>query len=194
MIRELEKYAKENYVPISRPDTVNYLKETIVKNKYKKILEIGTAIGYTSILLALIDKKINIVTIERNGQMYQEAIKNIKKFNLADQIKVIFDDALNVNLDGDFDLIYIDAAKSQNIKFIEKFSPLLNKNGIIIVDNMLLLDVIKNAKPKKAQQLIKKTEVFKEYLANNTEFIVEYKDDIGDGFALIKKIDKIKGL
>lgn len=188
-LSELKKYAKINYIPISRPDAVAFLSEIVKKNSYKKILEIGTAIGYTSIVLASISEDIRVTTIERNEIMYKEAMKNVSEFNLSNQINIIFDDALNVELNETYDLIYIDAAKSQNIKFIEMFGPHLDKNGLIVVDNILLLDVIKNAKPKKAQQLLRKTEEFKEYLANSTEYCVVYKDDIGDGFALIKRLD-----
>ena len=188
-LSELKKYAKINYIPISRPDAVAFLSEIVKKNSYKKILEIGTAIGYTSIVLASISEDIRVTTIERNEIMYKEAMKNVSEFNLSNQINIIFDDALNVELNETYDLIYIDAAKSQNIKFIERFGPHLDKNGLIVVDNILLLDVIKNAKPKKAQQLLRKTEELKEYLANSTEYCVVYKDDIGDGFALIKRLD-----
>ena len=132
-LSELKKYAKINYIPISRPDAVAFLSE-IVKRIAIKILEIGTAIGYTSIVLASISEDIRVTTIERNEIMYKEAMKNVSEFNLSNQINIIFDDALNVELNETYDLIYIDAAKSQNIKFIERFGPHLDKNGLIVVD------------------------------------------------------------
>jgi predicted O-methyltransferase YrrM len=185
-LEELEQYALENHVPISRFDAVNFLKDLVIKSNYQSILEIGTAIAYTTINLALLSPSIQIVTIEKDEEMYSVAKMNIEDFNLTNQIEIIHDDALKVNLNSSFDLIYIDASKSKNIEFVEKFSPLLTKNGLIVVDNMLLLDVIKNAKPKKAEKYLAKIAKFKEYLENNPNLSVEYRDDIGDGYALIK--------
>lgn len=79
---------------------------------------------------------IHITTIERDETRYMEALKNIKKFNLEDRITLIFNDALNVKLEGEFDLIFIDAAKGKNKDFFEHFEANLSLDGYIITDNM----------------------------------------------------------
>ena len=108
----------------------------IIKNQINSVLEIGTAIGYSSIMMALANPNVKITTIERDRDRYLEAIKNVKKFDLEDRITLIFNDALDVKIEDKFDLVFIDAAKGQNIKFFEKFSNNINKEGFIITDNM----------------------------------------------------------
>ena len=120
-ILELEEYAKKNNVPIMMEDGIEFLCDYIRKNDVKNILEIGTAIGYSAIKMAMVDKNIKITTIERDSERYSLALKNITDFKLQNQIKVILDDALNVNLSDKYDLIFIDAAKGQYINFFDKF-------------------------------------------------------------------------
>ena len=119
-MEKLEKYAKENNIPIMMKDGIEFLLEFIQRNNVKNILEIGSAIGYSAIRMALIDKNIKVTTIERDNERYEEALKNIKDYNVEEQIIIINDDAFNVELSDKYDLIFIDAAKSQYIKFFEK--------------------------------------------------------------------------
>ena len=128
----LEKYAKKYDIPIMQKDGIQFLTNFIKDNNIKNILEIGTAIGYSAIKMALVDNDINIISIERDEERYNKAVKNIKKFKLNNRIKLIKDDAFNVELDDKFDLIFIDAAKAQSIKFFNKFSKNLNKSKYII--------------------------------------------------------------
>ena len=116
-IKELKEYALENNIPIIQDDGIKFLVEFIKRNNIKSILEIGTAIGYSAIVMASINDDITITTIERNQERYLEAVKNIKKFNLEDRINIIFKDAFDANIDDKFDLIFIDAAKRQTIHF-----------------------------------------------------------------------------
>ena len=118
---EIEEYAKKYNIPIMQKEGIEFLTKFIKENKVKKILEIGTAIGYSAIKMALVDDEINVVTIERDSERFNEAVKNVSKFNLNDRIKLINDDAFNVELKDKFDLIFIDAAKAQSIKFFNKF-------------------------------------------------------------------------
>jgi len=135
-ILELEEYAKENNIPIMMKDGIEFLLDFIKKNDVKEILEIGSAIGYSAIRMALLDKGIKVTTIERDIDRYNEAIKNIKSFNLEDQITIINDDAFNVELDKNFDLIFIDAAKGKNKEFFNHFEKNLDVDGYILTDNM----------------------------------------------------------
>lgn len=185
-LADLEQYALENHVPISRKDAVEYLKNIIIDHQYQNILEVGTAIAYTSIQFALIHEKVRVHTIEKNEELYQIAQENVRNFHLENQVEVHLGDALDYHFPQTFDFIYIDASKSKNIAFLEHFFPMLQDQGMIVVDNMLLLDVKKNAKPKKFEQLEKKIQLFKEYLSTNTQYQVTYINDVGDGFALIQ--------
>ena len=135
-IKEIKDYALDNNVPIMQDEGIDFLTTFIVKKQIKNILEIGTAIGYSAIMMAKCRDDIHITTIERDEVRYMEALKNIKKLGLEDRITLIFNDALNVKLDTEFDLIFIDAAKGKNKDFFEQFESNLSMNGYIITDNM----------------------------------------------------------
>ena len=105
-IKELKEYAAVNNVPIMQDDGISFLTTFIKKNGITSILEIGSAIGYSAIVMASINDNITITTIERNQERYMEALKNIKRFNLEDRIEIIFKDALDVSINGKYDLIF----------------------------------------------------------------------------------------
>ena len=135
-IRKIKEYAKINKVPIMQDEGIEYLTTFIVKHQIKKILEVGTAIGYSAIQMALVHDDIEITTIERDEERYLQALKNVKKFGLEKRITLIFKDALEVSLNEEYDLIFLDAAKGQNIRFFENFDRNLKKEGYMITDNM----------------------------------------------------------
>ena len=187
-ITNLEIYAKENNVPIIQKEGLNFLIEYIKQNNVKTILEIGTAIGYSSINMALVSDDIQITTIERNEKMYKQAIKNIKDFNLENRINVIYGDALDTVVQGKYDLIFIDAAKAQYIKFFEKYKQNLQMNGTIITDNLNFHGLALHPEEihsKNLKALVKKINNYKEFLINNKEFNTTFYE-IGDGIAVSK--------
>ena len=189
-LEEIEKYAKKNNIPIMQKDGILFLEEYIKTNNIKTILEIGSAIGYSAIRMALIDKKIKIKTIERDEERYKEAIKNIDKFNLNNQIEITLADALDTEIKDKYDLIFIDAAKAQNIKFFEKYKKNLNDDGSIITDNLNfhgLTKEVEKIKSKNLKALVKKINNYKEFLKNNEEFTSKFYEN-GDGIAISKKI------
>ena len=187
-ISDLEEYARDFHVPIMLKDGIEYLLEYIKNNNIKNILEIGTAIGYSSIRMAQVNNDIKVTTIERDSNMYNEAIKNIKSFNLDNQINVIYKDALDVELTDKYDLIFIDAAKSQYIKFFEKFKHNLNDNGVIITDNLSFHGLVKDSTncSRNTKQLVKKIQNYIDFLKNNEEFDTEFIS-IGDGISITRK-------
>ena len=189
-LRIIEEYAKNNNIPIMEPDGINILTNYIKENKIKKILEIGSAIGYSAIKMALVDDDISITTIERDEKRYLEAIKNIKEFNLEKRINIILDDAFNVNLEEEYDLIFIDAAKSQYIKFFEKFKNNLNINGTIISDNLNfhgLTHQKERIQNKNTRQLVNKINKYIDFLKENNEYKTTFYD-IGDGIGVTRRI------
>lgn len=183
---KLEDYAKENHVPIIIKDSLMVIFSLLDAINAKNILEIGTAIGYSSICMANYTHA-HVDTIERNDEMYSLAIKNIKEANLEDLITVHHADALEIDLNnlGHYDLIFIDAAKAQNIKFFEKFSPLLNKKGIIITDNLFFHGAVEGGieLTKNVTKLAEKIKKYNDYLSSlenyHTVFI-----PIGDGISV----------
>lgn len=192
-ILELEKYAKENNIPIMMKDGIEFLLKYIEENNVKKILEIGTAIGYSAIRMSLVNENIKITTIERDNNRYMEAIKNINDFGLNNQIKIINNDAFNINLNEKYDLIFIDAAKSQYIKFFEKFKLNLNENGVIVSDNLnfhgLVQKNINEIESRNVRGLVRKLNDYIKFLETNKEFITTFYK-IGDGISVSKKMAK----
>ena len=187
LIFELKDYADLNNVPIIQDESLGYIKQYIVENNVKTILEIGTAIGYSAIMMALINPAITITSIERDEKRYLEAVKNIKKANLQDRITLIYNDALETKLDEEFDLIFIDAAKGQNIKFFELFSKNLKRNGTIITDNLnfhgLVNTDIEQIESRNVRGLVRKIRDYITFLKENKEFETEFLD-IGDGLSV----------
>ncbi|MBR3199593.1 MAG: O-methyltransferase [Bacilli bacterium] len=191
-LEDIEKYAEKENIPIMQKDGIEFLENYIKENKIKKILEIGSAIGYSAIKMALVDKDIEITTIEREQKRYEKAIENIKEFNLDKRINIILKDALEVTINDKYDLIFIDAAKAQNIKFFEKFKNNLNKNGVIITDNLNfhgLTENPENIKSKALKALVRKINNYKDFLKNNEEFKTFFSDK-GDGISISKKNDE----
>lgn len=186
-IIEMEKYAKEHNVPIIEKDSIKFIMKYIKLNNVKKILEIGTAIGYSGILMASVDSDIELTTIERDEKRYLEAIKNVKKCGLEKRVEVVFQDALDVNLIGrNYDLIFIDAAKGQYTKFFEKFCHYLNPKGVIITDNINFHGLVGNRNgdlSKNLNSLIAKIENYIEFLKSNKEYTTKFYD-IGDGISV----------
>ncbi len=185
---KIEKYAHENDVPIMQKDGIEFLCEFIKNNNIKNILEIGSAIGYSALKMASCHDDINIVTIERDQHRYNVAVDNIEKSNFNNQIKIILGDALETEIDGKYDLILIDAAKSQYIKFFNRYKSNLHDNGYIITDNLTfhgMIYDIDNINNRNTKQLVKKIKKFKDFLEENDEFNTDFIN-IGDGFAISK--------
>ena len=190
IIQEMRNYAREYQVPIITDDGLDFLLNYIKKNNIKKILEVGTAIGYSAICMCNVDNDITITSIERDEERYKEAIKNVNKSELSNRINLIYGDALEVDINDNFDLIFIDAAKAQNIKFFEKYEVLLNTNGTIITDNMnfhgLVNKSVEEIESRNLRQLVRKVNNYKDFLINNDNYETIFLD-IGDGLAVSKK-------
>ena len=157
-MKELEEYAKINNIPIMQKDGILYLINYIKENNIKNILEIGSAIGYSSIMMASINSDIRITTIERDKDRYDLAVSNIKKYNLDKQINIIYGDAVDTDITGMYDLIFIDAAKGKNIFFFEKYKNNLVKEGTIITDNLSFHGLVEDS------DLVKTKEFATEYI------------------------------
>lgn len=191
LIKEMELYAEEKNIPIMQKKGIDFLCKIISKSDVKNILEIGTAIGYSAIKMALVNEDINVTSIERDQDRYIEALKNIKKAKLDKRINVIYKDALDVKIKGKYDLIFIDAAKGQYIKFFEKFKENLNPGGIIISDNLSfhgLVEQKERIESRNLRQLVGKIKKYIEFLENNEEFKTKFYK-VGDGIAVSLKED-----
>ena len=187
-ILEMENYASEHNVPIIEKKSIAFIMKYIRDNNIKNVLEIGSAIGYSAILMASSNQETMVTTIERDETRYMECLKNVKKCGMDKKINVVYQDALELNLSEDlrYDLIFIDAAKGQYTRFFEKYKNFLNPNGAIITDNIKFHGyVCESNKLDKGnlKSLVEKIEKYIEFLKTNTEFDTEFYD-IGDGLSV----------
>ena len=185
-LEEIELFAKENYVPIARKQTVKFMLDLIKENNYCSFFEVGTAIGYTSIILAKEFIGMRILTIEHDLNRVKIAKENFKNFEVEDRIELIAGDAINFSTREQFDLIFIDAAKKRNRFFLEKYLENLNPGGTIIVDNMNLEDFWVGANENKKAHYEQVMKEFRDYVKNNPLYESTFYDDIGDGIVVIK--------
>ena len=185
---EMEKYATINKVPIIEKASIAFIMKYIKEHNYKNILEIGSAIGYSTILMASAKEDAYVTTIERDEKRYLECLKNVKACNMDKKINVVFQDAFEVNLanSASYDLIFIDAAKAQNTKFFEKFKYFLAKGGTIITDNIKFHGYTGKSNTLEKgnlKSLVMKIEDYVKFLQTNEEFKTVFYD-IGDGLAV----------
>lgn len=192
-IKELEDQAKEDNIPIMDQVSMHFVTQIIQIKRPKRILEIGTAIGYSALRMLEASPKSQIVTMERDEVRYKQAIQNIKRLNKEKNIDVIFGDALEklnelMDTADKFDLIFIDAAKGQYQRFFELSLPLLNSDGLIITDNVLFRGFVANpeATPKRYEKMVEKIIKYNNFLMNHPEFNTSIVP-IGDGVALSSK-------
>ena len=172
-IKKMQKYAEEN--------------------KIKNILEIGTAIAYSAIRMCSVDENIKITTIERDEPRFQEAVRNVKKMHLEERITLIYQDALETTVQDKYDLIFLDAAKAQNIKFFTRFEKNLKKGGTIITDNMNFHGLVgtpqEEITSRNVRGLVRKIEDYKKFIKENENYKTEFLN-IGDGLAVSIKNNK----
>ena len=189
MFEDLEEYAKRERVPIMLPDGINYLCNYIKENNIKDILEIGSAIGYSALRMSYVDDSIKITTIEKDETRYNEAVKNIKAYHKEENINIILGDALETEIKGMYDLIFIDASKGHNIDFFNKYKNNLKENGAIITDNLSFHGLVEDAsliKTKNQRGIVNKIKLFLDFLENNKEFNTEYIP-VGDRISISKR-------
>ncbi|WP_249871016.1 O-methyltransferase [Oceanobacillus saliphilus] len=192
-VTELEAKAKADNVPIMDRAGIHFVMQLVRMSKPARILEVGTAIGYSALRMLDANPDSSIVTIEKDKERYEEAITTIDKLNRQSKIEVILGDALDKLMElslqkNTFDLIFIDAAKGQYQRFFELADPMLNKNGIIISDNVLFRGYVANPEnvPKRYEKMVERLRKYNEMLMNHPNYTTSIVP-IGDGVAISYK-------
>lgn len=186
LIEEMEEDAKINKVPIISKDSLSFLFMLIDLKKPKRILEIGTAIGYCAINLASFDCDLIVDSIERDEALYNKAKVNVSKAKLEKRINLYLADALTIDNNElkSYDLIFIDGAKAQYEKFFNKFKSLLKEGGIIVSDNLLFHNLLfEENVSKNVKGLTDKIKKYNLFLKENEEFKT-YFFQVGDGIGV----------
>ncbi len=140
VLDEIEKEALDTYVPIIRKEMQSFLRLLLAMQKPMRILEVGTAVGFSAILMAEYGPKdCKIVTIENYDKRIPIAKENFKRAGKTEQITLLQGDATEIlpTIEEPFDLIFMDAAKGQYINFMPDVLRLLKKDGVLVSDNVL---------------------------------------------------------
>ncbi len=186
-LQQIKQKALEEHIPIIMDETLEYIYNKMKENKPKKILEIGTAVGYSAICFSnFIAENGKIDTIEREEERIKEAEENIEYMGLEKIIQIYKGDAVQIlpTLNEKYDMIFIDAAKGKYPFFLQEALRLLNKNGIIFADNILYKGYVLSDYNKHKQRTAVRN--LREYIKNVTENpnLDTQILEIGDGLAV----------
>ena len=189
-LEALEKHARNNSVPIIHKEVGRFLELMIDIKRPLRILELGTAIGYSAILMASVCKgSFHIDTIERDSEMIKQAKENIENFGFKGNINILEGDCLEIleELNEGYDLIFMDAGKGHYNHFLPHCLRLLNKEGIIIADNVLFRGMVASDKLVKRRKItiVKRMREFLNMVSED-DFITSVIP-MGDGIAVIKR-------
>jgi predicted O-methyltransferase YrrM len=192
LLTEMEGYAKEHNIPIMELAGIEAMLQLLRIQQSKKILEVGTAIGYSALRMADALPNAKVITIERDLERIQLAEEFIDRSNNMEQILIVKGDALEVEdmVSGHapFDAIFIDAAKGQYKKFFEIYSKYLSKDGMIITDNVLFKGLVceTEIESRRTRNLVKKIDGFNQWLTNHPDYFSVILP-VGDGVAISKR-------
>lgn len=184
----LKKDALENHIPIIMDDTLEKIKEILETEKPKRILEIGTAVGYSASCFVRYAKDAIVDTIELDEERAKQAIENVKKIGVDKNVNIMIGNAVEIlpTLSGEYDIVFIDAAKSKYSIFLEEGIRLIRNGGLILADNVLYKGYVMSDYNKHKQRTAVRhlREYIKEVTENpnlETEIL-----EIGDGLAITR--------
>lgn len=188
---DIKTYAKNHAVPIAQDESSDFICAYIREHNCKKVLEIGTAIGFSSIKFAQAADDVLVTTVESDIDRHIKAKDNIHQHGLDEKINAVYADALKWESSEKFDLIFIDAAKAQYINFFEKYKENLAPGGVIITDNLSFHGMVEDMSLTynySTKRLVRKIRKYIEFLQANTEFHTDYYK-CGDGISVSSKIN-----
>ena len=190
MIDELKDKALKEGVPIIKDEGLSFLLAFIEEHQSKQILELGSAVGYSAIMMARLGQDIHVDTIEKDEQMYLQAVRNIQAEGLEKQIRIFFQPIEEYRSDKLYDLIFVDAAKAQYGKYLEMFLDNLADDGYMLFDNMMFHGLVadpESIRSRSLRGLVRKIRAFSEKVQNDERFDIMRFDDVGDGILVLSR-------
>lgn len=188
LFEEMEKYATEYNVPIINKISSDLLIDVVKRNKPKSILEIGTAIGYSALLIAhYMPDNGKIITIEQDAARIDIAYDYIARAGKSEQIQLLDGDASTIllQLEDKFDMVFIDAAKAQYLDYLYKIIDNLSNGAVVIADNVLFRGMVMSEEPplKRYKTIVKRLKEYLDFVNNDPRFstTIHYE---GDGVAI----------
>ena len=186
-LKEIKEKALENHIPIIMDDTLEYINGLFKDRPLENILEIGTAVGYSSICFTdLLSSNGKIDTVERDEERVKEAKENIKKAEVEEKINILLGDAVEIlpTLQGNYDMIFIDAAKGKYPFFLQEALRLLKPTGIILADNILYKGyVMSDYNKHKQRTAVRNLRAYIKEVTENPNLQTEILE-IGDGLSV----------
>ncbi|GLI82835.1 caffeoyl-CoA O-methyltransferase [Rossellomorea marisflavi] len=192
LLQEMEAYAEENGVPIMELVGIEALLGMLRIQQPKRILEVGTAIGYSALRMAEALPDATIVTLERDEERYEKAQEFLGRSSARDRVITLFGDALELQEDvkqhGPYDAVFIDAAKGQYRKFFDSYSEMLTPEGVVYSDNVLFKGLVAEevVEQKRIRNMVKKLQDYNKWLMDHPEYYTSILP-VGDGVAISKK-------
>ena len=189
-LQKIKEKALEEHIPIIMDDTLEVIDKILKELKPKKILEIGTAVGYSAMCFSeYLEEKGTIDTIERDEERIKQAKENIVKVGVEEKINILEGDAVEIlpTLNKKYDMIFIDAAKGKYPFFLKEALRMLNQNGVILADNILYKGYVMSDYNKHKQRTAVRN--LREYIAEVTENPNLETEilEVGDGLAITKR-------
>ena len=191
VIREIKQKALDDRVPIMEDEGMDFLCRFLQEKNIKSLLEVGTAVGYSSIMMASHNPQLHIMTLEQDEERYVEAVYNIKRCGLANRINAVCTNAREFETDEMFDVIFLDGPKSHNQQLFERYEGNLNPGGYFIIDDVWFHGFVDNPellKTRRLKKLVSKLKRFTDNMMNNTEYECTYLK-IGDGVLIARRRD-----
>ena len=187
-LRKIKELALENHIPIIMDDTLEVIEKILVQEKPKRILEIGTAVGYSAACFARMNEDTIIDTIELNEERYNEALINLEKIGIKDRVNVFLGNAVEIlpTLNNEYDIVFIDANKGKYPVFLQEAIRMIKTNGLIIADNVLYKGYVMSDYNKHKQRTAVRH--LREYLkeATENEMLETEILEVGDGLAITR--------
>ncbi len=178
------------HVPIIMEESLYFILDYIEAHDVKDILEVGTAVAYSSIRMAEMDPEIHVDTLEKNEESYQQAVQNVQESGFSNQINLVLTDAIEYTTARMYDLIFIDAAKSQYGNHMKHFEKNIKTGGAFIFDNINfygLVDAPYPAKTRNVRGIVRKLREFREEILNHLNYETVYHPELGDGIIVAVK-------
>lgn len=180
----------KDHVPIIMEESLYFILDYIEAHNVRDILEVGTAVAYSTIRMAEMNKNIHVDSIEKNEELFQQATENVRTSGLSDQIHLVHIDAIEYYTERLYDLIFIDASKSQYGNHMKHFEKNIKSGGAFIFDNINfygLVDAPYPAKTRNVRGIVRKLKLFREEILNNPAYDVVFHRELGDGIIVAVK-------
>ncbi len=188
-LENIKQKALEEHIPIIMDETLEVIEKYLSKNKPNRILEIGTAVGYSAICFTQFLAENGVIdTIEREADRVEEAKKNIKLTEVEDKINIYEGDAVEIlpTLKNQYDVVFIDAAKGKYPFFLKEALRMINKDGIIFADNILYKGyVMSDYNKHKQRTAVRNLREYIKEVSENPNLETEILE-VGDGLAVSK--------